>query len=524
MPLTLTLQNETSLPDGGPLHVTVRGKRGLDIGRDSHLDWSLPDPSRYISGKHCEVRWRDGGYWLHDVSTNGTFVNGSDRRISEPHRLRNGDRIVIGQYIVGVALDGEEAQGAPSHIAKPAASYEEIWNAGSAAPPPIDPRDLRPKAARSQAPDFLDWAVDVPPPVAPPPQRARPRNPEAEWEGADMAWAPPKAAPQPPEPPPQMPAPRRPPANAALFDDDGLAVPPPALARQPAPQSAFPSMPPRTPQPVPDAAVYVQPETFAPRRTSAPFQTDPPFAPPAAATMPRAVQLESYFDNKQGSVPPAYTPSPLTPPPYAPPQQHGGGNGAEFVAAFARAAGLPDGLLARTPAEELAATLGELVHGLTEDVMRLLSARAEARRLARAVNQTMIQALGNNPLKVMPSASEALRIMFGPKKASYLDARGAFGEALGDLKTHQILSFTAMQRAIQMLVEDLSPEEIEKSLGKERGLAAMVSSRKARAFDVYVARWQAKAMRQENGMLGTLLLLFAQAYEEAERKAKPVQE
>ena len=516
MPLTLTLQNETSLPDGGPLSVTVRGKRGLDIGRDSHLDWSLPDVSRYISGKHCEVRWRDGGYWLHDVSTNGTFVNGSDRRISEPHRLRNGDKIVIGQYIVLVALDGEEAQGAPSHSVKPAASYEEIWNAGSAAPPPIDPRDLRPVAARSQAPDFLDWAVDVPPPVAPPPQRARPRNAESEWEGADMAWAPPKPAPPPPEPPPPVPVPRRP-----SVPDEARLPPPPA----------------------PVDAPMVQPETFAPRRPSVQIVTDPPFANPAP-TMPRAVQLDSYFDHGPASspppagagaqTPPPYTPNPLTPSPYTPaplrsapsvppPVSAQHGDGAEFVTTFAKAAGLPDGLLASTSADELAHMLGELLLGLTDDIMKLMQARAEARRMARAVNQTMIQALGNNPLKAMPTAKEALGIMFGRKRPSYLDARAAFGEALGDLKTHQILSFTAMQRAIQMLVEDLSPEEIEKSISKERGLAAMVSSRKARAFDVYAARWNAKTMRQENGMLGALLLLFAQAYEEAESKARPPQ-
>ena len=78
MGLTLTIENETSLPDGGPLSVSVAGKRGLDIGRDTHLDWTLPDPTRVISGKHCEVRYRDGGYWLYDVSTNGTFLNGSD--------------------------------------------------------------------------------------------------------------------------------------------------------------------------------------------------------------------------------------------------------------------------------------------------------------------------------------------------------------------------------------------------------------------------------------------------------------
>ena len=52
----------------------------------------------------------------------------------------------------------------------------------------------------------------------------------------------------------------------------------------------------------------------------------------------------------------------------------------------------------------------------------------------------------------------------------------------------------------------------------------MVGSRKARAYDIYVARWQAKANRQENGILGALLWMFAQAYEEAERKQRPAQE
>ena len=53
MTLTLTIENETSLPDGGPLSVTIQGKRGIDIGRDSHLDWTLPDPTRFISSRHC---------------------------------------------------------------------------------------------------------------------------------------------------------------------------------------------------------------------------------------------------------------------------------------------------------------------------------------------------------------------------------------------------------------------------------------------------------------------------------------
>ena len=107
MALTLKIENETSLPDGGPLSVSIQGKRGIDIGRDQYLDWTLPDPTRTISGKHCEVRWHDGAYWLHDISTNGTFLYGADSRLKEPHRLRNGDRFAIGHYIIVATVDDE---------------------------------------------------------------------------------------------------------------------------------------------------------------------------------------------------------------------------------------------------------------------------------------------------------------------------------------------------------------------------------------------------------------------------------
>ena len=113
MALHLRIENVPNLPDGGPVEMRVTGKRGIDIGRDAHLDWTLPDPTRHISSKHAEIRYKDGGYWLHDVSTNGTFLNGGDHRMQAPHRLRNGDRFAIGHYIIAVALDGEPAALAP---------------------------------------------------------------------------------------------------------------------------------------------------------------------------------------------------------------------------------------------------------------------------------------------------------------------------------------------------------------------------------------------------------------------------
>ena len=54
MAVTLTIENETSLPDGGPLSYVIAGKRGIDIGRDSFLDWALPDPTK----KDADVKQR----------------------------------------------------------------------------------------------------------------------------------------------------------------------------------------------------------------------------------------------------------------------------------------------------------------------------------------------------------------------------------------------------------------------------------------------------------------------------------
>ncbi len=65
-----------------------------------YLDWTLPDPARFISGKHCEIRWHDGAHWLHDVSTNGTFIYGANGRMKAPHKLRDGDRFLVGHYII----------------------------------------------------------------------------------------------------------------------------------------------------------------------------------------------------------------------------------------------------------------------------------------------------------------------------------------------------------------------------------------------------------------------------------------
>lgn len=107
MYISLQINNVDALPAGIPTGYAARD-RSFEVGRDA-CDWTLSDPDKFISGRHCEVRYEAGAFWLHDVSRNGTYINGSNQRMAGPHRLGHGDRVLIGRYIIVVAIDEERA-------------------------------------------------------------------------------------------------------------------------------------------------------------------------------------------------------------------------------------------------------------------------------------------------------------------------------------------------------------------------------------------------------------------------------
>ena len=185
----------------------------------------------------------------------------------------------------------------------------------------------------------------------------------------------------------------------------------------------------------------------------------------------------------------------------------------EFVRLFARGAGLPDDAFAARDPAELAEQLGQLMRLVAENMKQLLEARQQAKRLARSSNQTMIQALNNNPLKFAPTAEDALRIMFGPQTRSYLDARRALAQSFDDLKGHQVRTFSAMQHALKLMLGEFDPDVIENTTAGDRGFAAVVGSRKARLWDIYVARWQARTQSHGDGMLNAFMDYFAECYD-----------
>jgi type VI secretion system protein ImpI len=163
MYIRLQINNVDTLPAGISTGYAARD-RSFEIGRDA-CDWTLSDPDKFISGRHCEVRYEAGAFWLHDISRNGTFVNGSDQRMTGPHRLGHGDRMLIGRYVIFVSIDEERAT--TGHPQTSHGSRQREMPAATGRPPEFgdgpffDPAEQR-SGQRVPAPTFSSQPAPLP--------------------------------------------------------------------------------------------------------------------------------------------------------------------------------------------------------------------------------------------------------------------------------------------------------------------------------------------------------------------------
>lgn len=183
MILTLKIENYDMLENGGPVQITL-DRRGASVGRRAAMDWVLPDSSRHISGHHFDIGLVDGAFWLTDVSTNGTFLQGQARRIARPHLLEHGERLVVGHYIIHVEI--KESLENTSTIPPVSTAWDDdLWSFSGECLPPVDPLPL-PVSGTGRLDDVvnefvpLSWgppepATPVPvPPAVPAPVQAQP--------------------------------------------------------------------------------------------------------------------------------------------------------------------------------------------------------------------------------------------------------------------------------------------------------------------------------------------------------------
>jgi type VI secretion system FHA domain protein len=463
----------------------------FSVGRGPGVDWVLPDPERLLSKRHFAVAFRSGGWQLADTSTNGTFINRDADPIGagDVRNLRDGDRVRLGAYEIEMRLVEDAVQRGASGGSMGQQSgnspFGDPFGMDPFAPPrpernPFDEPDhpsIRAAPTTAQLPHDFD-------PLAPEPNEMPFRGPTQSDHSSSMddAFRPPGAASQMP-----LHSGGVIPGDDLLPDDwdkellEGIAPAGTPQAAPPPPPVARAAPPP--PPPPPRAPAQVEPADLSPfpEPDVAASRPAPPPAPPRAA------------------------PARAAPPPPEPVEDDGA-----LLAAFLEGAGLRDAQPGDPAATMLA--LGKAFRAMVSGLRAVLIARAAIKGEFR-IEQTMIQARGNNPLKFSAGDDDALAALLGTGRRTDMAPHEAVADALRDIRLHELASMAAMQAAVRSMLEGLDPAKLRVSAEQSGGMTLLPAQKKARAWDAYEALHARTVQALTDDFDSAFGKAFARAYE-----------
>jgi type VI secretion system FHA domain protein len=514
--------------------------REFHVGRGPDVDWVLPDPDRLLSKRHFAVAFRRGEWLIADTSTNGTWLNTESTSIGRGaiRSLRDGDRLRLGAYEIGVRLREDQSIAARQRdetgVDEPGEALEQI--------PPADPFAVDPMAAARRR-------VDAPAGPGPNPNGARsareidpsPPSPDAANNNTarnDRGVGPREgivSAGMMREPPPS-PSHRANPLPTPLADPhpsfDARPEPPRSFGGSPAPHPASPARLDRFDflnMPTDGMPTDGMPTDAASTPDAPVPETAPSDPPPAAEEAPvvrqrtqRPAAADPVGEAEPPAMPAAARPVEPSPASHAPAERKPGGalgpahpvagDADAMLAAFFRGARLRGA----QPGDPLGMMigLGQAFRALVAGLRSVLIARAETKGEFR-IEQTIIRAQGNNPLKFSANDDDALGALLGIGRRTDVAPATAIADSLRDLRLHEQATISAMGEAVRALLAELDPEAIRAATEQGGGMAVLPAQRKARAWDAYEARHAAVSRALVDGFDSVFGKSFARAYERA---------
>ena len=105
MELVFDLLN-TRLADTTQVLKKTFNEDGGMIGRNTDCDWLLVDQTQTVSNRHAVVSYRDGVFFLKDVSSNGTRFNNTNTYLDKGrvHRIEHGHVFTLGRFEIRAQL------------------------------------------------------------------------------------------------------------------------------------------------------------------------------------------------------------------------------------------------------------------------------------------------------------------------------------------------------------------------------------------------------------------------------------
>ncbi len=559
MSLTLTIQNIDRLSNGMPVEFVLH-RRGAFLGRSPACDWSLPDPQNHISSRHCEINYENNCYWLTDISTNGTCLNGSRDRMTQPKRIVSGDRFTVGDYEILAMLSGNAAQQLGQEQAANTPPTPGQW-AGwdNQMPADIQPPQFTPPVSAGQgeqraepahinsrfgdgwtpaqrAPDVAIssvWEDQSEIPEGPSgwssaaPDRPANSRPDDVWgrlaEGYVVDWA------------------------RGGFHQNNHANPDPLNIAPPSAESFLPPERPQhgyAPDPQPFSDI-VNPETqqtgsSAPETMSQndwaatepsslgwaenpPLEQHPASPPIAPVSQPYTDAQDAVPNSAQAFAQESFPAAPsqgrfTSSAPAAPISAPQSRLDTDQTEAFFAAAGINADQIALLPEESLA-NAGALFRQLISGLVVMVEARARAKAQMGA-EATTFEHAGNNPIKFARTPEQAILQLVKPQESGFMEAERAVEDSFYDLQSHQIATLKAMQGALRATLERFSPHEIKKR-STVTGIGNIITAaHEAKLWRAYEKEFSGVAQESDEAFMDVFAQEFRKAYEAQSLQAK----
>ena len=259
-----------------------------------------------------------------------------------------------------------------------------------------------------------------------------------------------------------------------------------------------------------------EPPAAAPAASHVPSPFDEPFdlepvAPPVASPFTAARAPAQAAPAQPAVVPVAARPAAAAATPAPAPAPVSADNGA-LLSAFLDGVGMAD-VHPKDPAAMMR-SLGEAFRTLVSGLRSVLIARASIKSEFR-IEQTMIRARGNNPLKFSAGDDDALAALLGTGRRTDMTAAAAVADALKDIRLHELASMAAMQSAVRTLLDGLDPAKLRAQADQAGGMSVLPAQKKARAWDTFEALHTRTVQALADDFDSVFGKAFARAYEQA---------
>lgn len=498
----------TKAPDSVVIAETSKtfDKQGGSIGRGQNNFWVLDDPERFLSSCHCQFSCDNGQFYITDLSTNGTFYNGSSNPIGKGAKLpvNDKDTFTLGDYEFSVSLTGSASLADPfadSNMVSSSAASDDIFST-----PPADNNNFAaspfagghvssseslfnnkeetdPLAAldKARASDSSMNSIDGGPvdlagsanPFDSPSysDQADPLNQQISWPDAAVQQ----------------------PANSGGVIPDDWDEPAMPLT-EPLPVAKPAQMP---AQPVPAKPQAVLPSTEQLNAAEAEILAEK-YRQLKKTNAKIRSQLEMLKQQLNT-------------------QQRSAKNDVMADSSLVDAMGFQDRNLPDVEIAHINELAGVVLREMVGGLMQVLGSRSSIKNEFR-MNVTTIQPVENNPLKFSANVDDALENMFIKQGNAYKKPVEAVREGFEGIAEHQVAILAGIRAAFKGVVQRFDPVLLEARFSKHNKGSLIPGSQKAKNWELYLDYYNELVGDMDNTFQYLFGDDFVQAYEDQLQK------